>query len=320
MPSPPRVAVVVPVYRKLPLTLRFLNSFRRVVYPAATVVIVDDGSGDGTPEAVRAQYPDAVVLSGDGNLWWAGATNKGVEYALAQGFDYVLTINNDTLVEPDFLDKLVTTAEAPSGPDVPGGPGRRLVGSRVMFLDPPDLVWALGGRMRWKQGQVFHLNGQGLTTEAALQRVPGPTAVEVLTGCGTLVPVAAYRALGGYDAKMCPQYHGDAEFVLRAAKHGWPAVVEPHAVVYNDAINTSVNRNPFSRRSPWYWRPWAAVMARYCPPRYLPVTLGRQLAGMLWRVFVPPKAPVRRRPGPPGPPGSSPPPPEPAAPRGALVA
>jgi len=75
MPPYPRVAVVVPVYNKIELTIRFLESFQQITYPNYSMIIVDDGSRDGTAEILRARFPEVIVLKGDGNLWWSGATN-----------------------------------------------------------------------------------------------------------------------------------------------------------------------------------------------------------------------------------------------------
>jgi GT2 family glycosyltransferase len=120
--SPPSVAVVVPVHGRLPLTLRFIESFRHVIYPPYRLVIVDDGSPDDTAAVLTREHPELVLLRGDGNLWWAGATNLGVRYALDEGFDFVLTINNDAVVSPEFLGRLVeTAAENPNS----------IVGSRI---------------------------------------------------------------------------------------------------------------------------------------------------------------------------------------------
>src|SRR4051794_27428093 len=104
--QPPSVAVVVPVHGRWPLTARFLESFRRVAYGRYQVVVVDDGSPDDTPERLATDFPEVTVLRGDGRLWWAGATNRGVRHALKRGFHYVLTVNNDVTVHPDFLGRL----------------------------------------------------------------------------------------------------------------------------------------------------------------------------------------------------------------------
>jgi GT2 family glycosyltransferase len=111
---------------------------------------------------------------------------------------------------------------------------------------------------------------------------PSPFPVQLLTGCGTLVPAACYRAVGLYDARMFPQYHADAEFTLRAARQGYRLLVDLHAVIWNDAAQTCVARNMFVPRSPWYWRPILALHLRHCPPRYRFESLSRQFGATLF--------------------------------------
>jgi GT2 family glycosyltransferase len=260
MPAAPRVAVVVPVFNKLAHTVRFLESFREVRYPAYQMIIVDDGSTDDTAKTLARRFPEVVRLQGDGNLWWSGGTNRGVAYALEHGFDYVLTINNDTRVHPDFLTHLVETA---------GAHPRSVVGSRINFLDDPKKIWSLGGYVNWRGGVVLQLRGHGGYEHEVLPHLANPVPAETLTGCGALVPAACYREVGLYDARWCPQYHGDSEFVLRAARRGWRVLVDLRAVVWNDVHNTCTNKNVFSRRSPWFWRPLWAIHWRYCPRRHL---------------------------------------------------
>src|SRR5258708_4234594 len=108
----PRVAVVVPVYNNIRRTLRFLDSFTRVRHRYYQMIVVDDGSTDGTRMQLAAHHPSVLVLTGTGDLWWSGATNLGVRFALDNDFDYVLTINNDSIVAPDFLGRLLETAAA----------------------------------------------------------------------------------------------------------------------------------------------------------------------------------------------------------------
>jgi GT2 family glycosyltransferase len=267
----PRVAVVVPVFNKVALTVRFLESFANVTYPNYTIIIVDDGSTDSTAQTTRDRFPHVVLLSGEGNLWWSGATNLGVKYALEHSFDYVLTINNDTRVNPDFLSRLVQIAQAHP---------RTLVGCRINFMEPPTKVWAAGGRMEWDTGIILQLLGYGMPEQDVLAIRPSPWPVPILTGCGTLVPIGCFTEAGLYDAHRFPQYHGDSEFVLRATAKGYQALVDLHAVVWNDARNTSkVKRGLkffFSRRSPMYWRPILAIHTRYCPREFLFSCLWRQ--------------------------------------------
>ena len=72
------IYIVIPVFNRREETLRCLDSLVTQTYTNFIVIVVDDGSTDGVGDAVQAGYPDTIVLKGDGNLWWAGATNLGV--------------------------------------------------------------------------------------------------------------------------------------------------------------------------------------------------------------------------------------------------
>ena len=271
----PRVAVVIPVHNDRERTLRCLESLARIDYTAHTPVVVDDGSRDGTADAVAERHPGATVLHGNGNLWWAGATNRGVRHALENGYDFVLTLNNDTLVDPPFLTHLVNAALANP---------RTIVGARLNFLSRPSCVWALGAVMRWRDGKIFHLLEQGQEETAPHLQQPELRPVETLTGCGALIPVDCFRENGYYDARRFPQYHADAEFVLRSAKRGWRALVHTRAVVYNDAEHTAADTTTrvfdqlLSRRSAAYLRPILAIHRDYCPPRLFVASLAQYYA------------------------------------------
>jgi GT2 family glycosyltransferase len=267
----PRVAVVVPVFNKIELTLRFLQSFKCVTYPNYSMIIVDDGSTDGTAQVLQAQFPEVIVLKGDGNLWWSGGTNLGVSYALEHNYDYVLTINNDSRVSPQFLTRLLNTALAHP---------RSIVGCRINFLEEPTKVWGVGGRIEWSTGIVFHLLAYGMEEKDVLPLAPSPWRVAALPGCGALVPIECFREVGLYDAERFPQYHGDAEFTFRAGLHGYNILVDLDAVVWNDAKNTSTLKSGwryfFSKRSPGYWRPVIAIHLLYCPREFLYHSLWNQ--------------------------------------------
>lgn len=279
MNAEPSVAVVVPVFNQADRTIGFLEHFRRVTYRNYRLIIVDDGSTDGTADWVARRFPAVVVLRGDGNLWWAGATNLGVRYALGHDFDLVLTLNHDVRVKPAFLTYLVETAQASV---------RAIIGCRIHFAADLTRTWAIGCTMDWVRGNLFHLADHDKRENEVLLRGPGPWQVQSLTGCGTLVPTACYREVGLYDAASYPQYHADTEFVLRARCFGYRPLVDPRAVIWNDAANTvadSVSRFVdflFSPRSPVYWRALLAIHRRYCPPGLILPSLVQHYARFFW--------------------------------------
>ncbi len=269
--------MIVPVHNDLARTVRFLDSFRLVDYPNYRLVVVDDGSTDGTASTLAARYPHVLRLAGSGDLWWAGATNRGVREALEHGCDYVLTINNDTRVTADFLRRLVDAAQKHP---------KTIVGSRIEILGQPGVVWALGSEMVWEKGEIFHLRHRGESLPTSSEEF---LPAETLTGCGTLIPAACFREVGYYDATHFPQYHADAEFVLRAARKGWRALIATRAIVYNDVPNSAADKVGnwtgwiFSKRSAVYWRPLLAIHLRYCPHRLRARSLWQYYGWYFWR-------------------------------------
>jgi len=218
----PKVSVVVPVHNDLAHTLRFLESMSAVTYPNYDIILIDDGSTDGTSDAVARVRPDAAILKGDGNLWWTASVNMGVKAALEGDADYVLTINNDVLVGPGFIEPLVKCSVEADG---------AMVGAKVLTMGVQGRVWSAGGKIRWYSGKLFYpVDGDG--KDGA--RYSGRREAEYLHAMGCLVPARVYRDVGLYDAANYPQYHADAEFSMRAARAGVRLMVEPESVIYND--------------------------------------------------------------------------------------
>ncbi len=255
MASLPLVFAVVPAFNRCEKTLRFLNSFAAVTYPRRRVVIVDDGSTDGTRYTIELNHADVSVLRGDGNLWWSGGTNLGVRYALEHGADYILTINDDGMLEPDFLTHLVAAAR--QNP-------RYIVGCRQQRQDIPDEIWAIGTSLVLRGGALFALNFAGRRWSELQGQLPDPYPVDTMPGNGVLIPRAVFDEVGFYDAGNMPQYHADSDLVLRARAHGFQPVIALQSVLYNHILEQPLVNNRIdlilSRKSDRYWRAiWATL-------------------------------------------------------------
>ena len=116
-----RVAAVVLGWNGREDTLACLRSLQRATYPELSIVVVDNGSTDGGPEAVAAEFPDVRLLQLGENRGFAGGVNAGADAALGDGAEAVLLLNNDATVEPGFLEPLVDAACA----EGVGRPARR---------------------------------------------------------------------------------------------------------------------------------------------------------------------------------------------------
>jgi len=164
--------------------------------------VVDDGSSDGTAEVLRAEFPHVELLRGSGQDWWSGATNRGVEYALSRGAQWLLLVNNDTQLAPDCIAALRrAAARHPAA----------LIGCVSHDLRSGRRLYA-GTRLNWRPGP-FELPLGPVPTELP--------AVTHLPGRGMLIPAAVFERVGLFDAAHFPQRFADYDFSYRAAQAGF---------------------------------------------------------------------------------------------------
>ena len=99
------IAVVIPVHNRIVYTLKCIECLKAQYVPIY-IVIIDDGSTDNTNDLILSKYPEVKIIKGDGDLWWTRSVNIGIHHILGlKCFEYILVINNDTIVESDYLEK-----------------------------------------------------------------------------------------------------------------------------------------------------------------------------------------------------------------------
>lgn len=214
------IYIVVPVHNRKALTQRFLECLAAQTFRNFKAIVVDDGSTDGTSEIIRYRFPDAIVLRGDGNLWWTGAINLGIRRVLvdASADDAVLIINDDLEVDPEYLDSLYHVWQ--SSP-------KTLIGSVVVDINDPDHVLYGGQRINRWNAKFTNLNpGKRLSDFCRDYRVE----VSTLHGMGTLIPLSVFSQVGLYDDEHFQQC-GDYELPCRARNRGYSLITAYDAVV-----------------------------------------------------------------------------------------
>ncbi|MCI0337216.1 MAG: glycosyltransferase family 2 protein [Acidobacteria bacterium] len=189
-----------------------LVSLRSLTYPNYKIVVVDNDSGDGTEEMLRNEFPELAFIQTGNNLGYTGGNNKGIEYAIKEGADYILIINPDTVVaNPKFIDEMVEYAEA--HPDT-GIAGPRIflreagvVQNTVLF--PPGLWQNTTNWIRYRiSPKSLEFSGDEVVE------------TEVLNGVCLLIRVTCLRQIGLFDENIF-MYIEDAEMDYRAHRHGW---------------------------------------------------------------------------------------------------
>jgi GT2 family glycosyltransferase len=216
----PRVSIIILNWNSYEVTLDCLLSLRKIDYSNFEVVLVDNGSVDESSEKLLANAPEIQLIRNATNLGFAGGCNVGMRDALRRGTDYVLLLNNDTIVAPDFLSHLVRVAES----DEKIG----AVSPKVLFFDHPDrLNYAGGEHTRWRLfPKVFGLRQ---LDDGKYDKI---REVSFLTGCTFLIKAAVVRQIGVLE-EVYFHFYEDIEWSLRVLKAGYKAMYVPSAVVWH---------------------------------------------------------------------------------------
>jgi len=211
-------------------TLACLASLAAGSYAHNTVLVLDNASTDGSPDAIRAAYPAVQVVALTENLGYAGNNNVGLALALAQGAEWVLVLNEDTVLAPDCLAALVAAGEA--------DPRVGLAGPMVYHADEPNVIQSAGGALD-RQWHAVH-TGQN---EVDRGQFAAPRAVDWLSGCALFVRRAVLEQVGALDAGYF-YFWEETEWCLRAARAGWRVLHVPAAKLWHKGVQRSYQPKP----------------------------------------------------------------------------
>ncbi|HET6204996.1 MAG TPA: glycosyltransferase family 2 protein [Planctomycetota bacterium] len=186
------------------------------------VLFVDNGSTDGSPEAVARAFPAVRQIRNGANLGFCEGNNAGLREALAGGAEFVLLLNNDVVVERGFLDPLLEAAarEARAG----------ALGPKMLRADAPGTVWAAGGRLALRENGT-RLLGHGRPDDGSFD---APSAVDFIPGCALLLRSQALRDVGLLDPSYFA-YVEDVELCARLRRAGWKVLYVPGSRIRHEA-------------------------------------------------------------------------------------
>lgn len=219
--DPSKITIIVLNWNNKADTLACLESLEQADLGGAAVVVVDNGSKDGSVAAIREEYPSVRVIPLAENRGYAGGNNEGIREALKNGAEGVLLLNNDTRVAPDFLRALLWTFDI--------YPDAGAVSSAIHRLDRPEMLDVAYSEVRFAQREAVQIRG--------VNALPGHgfeerREVEVAVGCSLLLSAKALQTVGLFDEAYFA-YHEDVDWCLRARKAGFRIFYEPFSRVFH---------------------------------------------------------------------------------------
>jgi GT2 family glycosyltransferase len=218
----PTVAIILVNWNSFEVTNDCIISLKAIHYAAHTIVVVDNGSVDGSGKQLKALHPEIVLIESATNQGFTGGNNLGFAYSLENGFDYSMMLNNDTFVEPDFLDHLVHYMEA--------HPTVGVIQPRIHFNHDRALLWNGGSYHTKWLGYLYTKGFNKKPTQPYLQI----KAVDWVTGCAFFTRNSILQTTGLLAQNMFI-YSEDVDLSFRIKALDYQLMYHPDSVIYHIA-------------------------------------------------------------------------------------
>ena len=242
-------------------TLACLETLVCQTVPELNILVVDNHSTDGSPNAIARRYPQAEQIINSENLGFAAGFNVGLQFALDAGADYLFILNNDTILSTDCLERLLQPANAEVG----------ILAPLIYYANQPQRIWALGGSFNplllEKHDPWAEKDDPG--------DLPEILGCDFVTGCAMLFPRKTLETIGLFDEKF-RMYYEDSDICLRVRQAGLRICAVSRAHMWHKVARSSGGSDSPAER---YW------MARSSIHYFQKHALGWQIPAVaFWRV------------------------------------
>jgi hypothetical protein len=201
------------------LTLDCLVSLEKVTYSNANVIVIDNGSTDDSVVSIKEQYPETDIIEFPTNLGFAGGNNAGFE-STANKADYTIFLNNDTIVDSNFVEPLINELETKSN--------IKQTAPKIYYADKPETIWFAGGIVNLWTGMIRHIGIRKKDShDYSKNRV-----IDYATGCCVCMRTEEFESIGMFDESF-PIYAEDVDLSLRFKKRGGSIVFIPESRVWH---------------------------------------------------------------------------------------
>ena len=243
-------------------TLECLASLKAQENISPEIIVVDNGSTDDSVARIREAHPDIVLIESPDNLRFGGGANLGLRRALDRGADFILLINNDAVLAPGALAKMIAHAREE---DV------GLVAPLIYYYDDPDRIWSIGGPIRPALLEVDH-QFRGEVDPGGWPRV---VEQDFVTSCCVLIPRRTLDRIGLYDTDHFIHYYEDADLCYRIRAAGMSIRVAPEAKAWHKVSVSSGGEDAPDERY-WMARSSLAYFRKHATGwRWLPILVWR---------------------------------------------
>jgi hypothetical protein len=228
----PKVFIIILNWNGKKDTLECLDSLRKINYGNYNIILVDNDSKDDSVKEITKNFPKVRIIQNKKNLGWAGGNNIGIKYAIEKKADYILLLNNDTIVDRKFISEMVRLAES----DEKIG----IVSPKAYFYSNPKILQYTVLRFNFKNGKCI-LGGYGEKDRGQFDKIE---EMDFCGGACMLVKKKVFKKIGLLSEDYF-MYFDDNDFGIRTRKAGYKIMFCPKAKIWHKiSISTGGQSNP----------------------------------------------------------------------------
>jgi GT2 family glycosyltransferase len=229
----PSLAIILVNWNSFNVTADCLKSLRLVDYPNFITIVVDNGSEDGSGEKLKESYPEIKLVENKENLGFTGGNNAGIQLALKAQVKYIMLLNNDTIVTPNFVPPLIAKMES-----------NKQIGAvqpKIMFNKERQIIWNAGSTYQkfWAISKTLGLNKLDVGQFNTMKEVPW------ITGCCFLTTSKIVKEVGLLDQRFFI-YYEDTDWSFKIRNLGYKLIFNPEATIYHEVGMSNENRKNHS--------------------------------------------------------------------------
>ena len=251
MGKPPRILIILLNWNGKRDTLECLSSLQKVSYRHFTPIVVDNGSTDDSVALIRTQFPTVPIFETKENLGFAGGNNVGISWALKKPYDWVLLLNNDTIVAPDFLDAFLQAAKE--------RPQAKIFGAKIYRYDEPNRIDHLGGFWHPKIAE-FSSPAKGKIDDGT--SFEEGEKVDYVCGACLFMHRSVPEAIGLLEPRFFLLWE-ESDFCFRARRSGFEVWTVPKAKIWHKVSASFTGGTPHMEY--FWWRSRLLWIERNCP-------------------------------------------------------
>lgn len=252
----PKVAVILLNWNSFDHSSNCIQSLQLCDYPNFEIILVDNGSIDGSGNLLKAKFPEIILIASPTNEGFAAGNNRGFSYAIENQFTYAMMLNNDVFVEPDFISKLIQYMET--------HPDTGAIQPKIFFNHDRKKIW---------NGGSYFLSWLGWTYSKRYMRRAGVLQsqfqqVDWITGCAFLTKTSILKEVGLLKEAFFI-YYEDVDLSFRIRSKGYELIYHPDSIIYHIAGSSNKAKvkgkegfsSPFvhylnSRNHIWFLKMW----------------------------------------------------------------